>query len=88
MRQLLIAVLYLFYADKEKITSSESTYNGQVYMGSSPNLPEPTYVQINLDGDLLPICFDNNDNLNLLTVGGSICRQLGYTDATWNEIDS
>ena len=85
MRLLLIAVLCLFYADEGSITSSGSTYKGQIYIGPLENLAGQTFVQITLDEQRYPICIGKSKNLNFPIVGRSICRQLGYTDVSSNK---
>ena len=66
-----------FFADQDNITSSGSTYNGQLFLASQKT--EPIYPCIKLDGQMLPICMENN-NTNFNTIGDSFCRQLGYTE--------
>ena len=70
----------------ENITVSTAAYNGQIYINYLSQLGEPIYPYINLKGQLLPICIDDDSNLDFHAVGGSICQQLGYTEV-YNPID-
>ena len=57
-------------------------YNGQVrILHTNQNEYNYALLEINLEGDWRPMCIPNDDGMSDLAAD-SVCRQMGYTNAS------